>query len=354
MPVTSVWILAKSNITVSGGGSLDGITRGDGQQLLGRTITLNRGRFVETRINDNDASFDDNDTSQTLSGAQTINGVRYASGTVVEAEYTVILRDPATNLTYKVIAFNVNNSNPAFATTEGLAFIGPQQGWPPVGRALTVVSAGEGPGGGTATPYSSYVTPACFTPGTRLETPTGPRLVQDIAPGDLLRTLDHAVQPVLFVAQTRITAARLRRAPHLCPVLIARNAFGPGQPNRDMLVSPQHRFMQRGAACQLYFGSDEVLVAAKDCAAARPVAAASLPQGVTYLHIGFAAHQVLFSDGLESESFLIGPAVYAGASAAVQQELRAIFPELVSPAGGKWQTAVRPALRAWEARLLAA
>lgn len=64
MPVTSVWILNKSNITVSGGGSLDGVTRGDGLHLLGCTITLNRGAFIETRIDDNDANFDDNDGSQ--------------------------------------------------------------------------------------------------------------------------------------------------------------------------------------------------------------------------------------------------------------------------------------------------
>jgi hypothetical protein len=354
MPVTSVWILAKANITVSGGGSLDGVTRGDGAQLLGRTITLNRGRFVETRINDNDANFEDNDTNQTLSGAQTINGVRYASGTVVEAEFSVILRDPSTGQTWRVIAFNVNNSSPAFATTEGLAFIGPQQGWPPVGIPLTVVSAGEGPTGTPGTPYSTYVTPACFTPGTRLDTPQGPRLVQDIAAGDLVSTLDHGAQPVLYAARTTITAARLHREPHLRPVLIAKDAFGPGLPTRDMLVSPQHRFIRRGAACQLYFGTDEVLVAAKDLALAGPVPLASLPQGVTYLHIAFAAHQVVFSDGLESESFLIGPAVYAGAPAAVQRELQTLFPELAGHSNARWQSAARPALRAWEARLLAA
>lgn len=94
MPVSSVWILEESNITISGGAVLDGVTQGDGSHLVGRTLTLNSPSWVETFVNDDDANFADNDGNQTLSGAQVIDGVTYVNGTRVEAEYTLTLTDP--------------------------------------------------------------------------------------------------------------------------------------------------------------------------------------------------------------------------------------------------------------------
>ena len=118
-------MLEKSNVTVSDGGSLDGVTQGDGSHLVGKTITLNAPSWVETFVSDDDATFDDNDGSQTLSGAQTIDGATYASGTRVEAEYRLTLTDPSTGESWQVIGYNVVNSGTSYATIEGLAFVGP-------------------------------------------------------------------------------------------------------------------------------------------------------------------------------------------------------------------------------------
>lgn len=355
MPVSPVWILEKANITVSGAGSLDGITQGSGAHLLNRTITLNSNAWLQTAVNDNDANFDDNDSGQTLFGAQRINGVTYASGTVVEAEYSLILTNPATGQTWRVIGYNVNNSNPSYATIEGLAFVGPVSGWPPVGVALRVTSAAEGPGGGSApTAFASYVTPACFTPGTRIATPDGPRAIERLCPGDLVNTMGYGPQPLLFLASTHVPFDRLLREPHLCPVRIPKGAFGPARPDRDMILSPQHRMIVRGARCQLYFGTPEVLVAAKDLPQSQAVSMDDLAGGVIYLHLAFATHQIVLSDGVESESFLIGPEVFAGAPHAVQDELRALFPGIFRPSGPSWPTSAHPSLRRWEARLLSA
>ena len=126
----SVWILEESNISVTGGLSLDGITQGDGSHLDGEFITLNSNAWLETLIRDggSDTNFDDNDGNQRLDGAQTIDGTTYSDGTRVEAEYFIEVRDPDGN-TYEMVSFNVNNSSPSYATVEGLAFVGPPQGW---------------------------------------------------------------------------------------------------------------------------------------------------------------------------------------------------------------------------------
>jgi hypothetical protein len=356
MPVTSVWMLDKLNITVSGGGDLSGITQGAGTHLIGRTVTLNNNNWRETRIDDNDANFDDNDTTQRLSGAQVINGVSYANNTIVEAEYKLTLRNPATGQTWQVIGYNVNNSNPAFGTIEGLAFVGPPAGWPPVGIALTVVTAVEGPGaaGQPVTPYTTYVVPPCFTPRTIIDTPRGPRLVETLAIGDLVCTVDNGPQPIRYLMRTHLGAMHLHQHPTHCPVIIPRSAFGAGLPSQDLRVSPQHRFLIRSARADLLFSTPEVLVAAMDLAQAIRIPAASLPLGIDYLHLMFDDHQIVRANGVETESFLVGPVVLSGASQSVQAELLALFPALAHPDGPFWQTSSRRALLSWEARCLAA
>lgn len=104
--------------------SLDGITRGDGSHLMGQTITLKSSDWQQVAIKDGDTDFDDNDHNQRLDGPQTIDGTTYGRNTRVEAEYRLTVEDSDGN-TYEVLAFNVDNSSPAYGTVEGRAFVGP-------------------------------------------------------------------------------------------------------------------------------------------------------------------------------------------------------------------------------------
>lgn len=127
----SVWMLEQSKITVSGGKSLDGITQGDGSHLVGETLRLNSNDWLQSSLRDNasDTTFDDNDPSQRLDGAETIDGVSYNNGARIEAEYRLTVRDPDGN-THDVLGYNVNEpgQSPTYGTVEGLTFVG---GFPP-------------------------------------------------------------------------------------------------------------------------------------------------------------------------------------------------------------------------------
>ena len=355
MPTYSIWMQASNSITVSGGGSLSGITQGDGSHLVGRAITLNGRDVVETLIADDDARFDDNDTTQqTLDGAQTIGGTTFASGTRVEAEYTIILQDPATGLTYEAIGYNLNNSNPSYGTIEGLAFIGGRGGFPPPDTVLTVLSAREGPGatGQPATPAASYAFPACLTPGTAVAVPNGTKAAETLRAGDLVLTRDHGPQPLAWVGSAT-RAAPL--APTFCPVVILAGALGPGCPARDLVVSPQHRVLMRGWSCALHFGEDEVLVPAQALVGRHGIARARGPGPVTYLHLMFDRHEVICTEGAWTESFHVAAAANPGIDIAPAQrrELVRLFPCLARNEPPRVQTA-RRVLKTWEARLLAA
>ena len=350
MPTFSVWILEKSNITVSGGSSLDGITQGDGSHLVGKTITLDSPGWLQVQVTDDDSNFDDNDSGQRLVTGQTINGVTYSGTPVVEAEYRLTLQDPGGN-TYEVVGFNVNNSSPAYGTIEGLAFVGPPSGWPPVGTPLTVISASEGPGrsGQPPLPYDDLVTPPCFTPGTLIRTARGDRPVELLRPGDLVATRDASLQPLRLLARTEVTPARLAATPSLLPVRIEKDAFGPGKPTRTMEVSPQHRLLVEGVAVELYYGTPEALAPAVAFVNGTTITQPRCTTPVTYLHLVFDAHHILWSDGIESESFLIGDEMLAAGPPALLDEVHELFGDL--SALGK---PARPLLRRREARLLAA
>ncbi|MCZ7675779.1 MAG: Hint domain-containing protein [Roseovarius sp.] len=348
----SVWILEESNITVSGGVSLDGITQGDGSHLVGETITLNNNDWLEVAIRDrgSDTNFDDNDDDQRLAGSQTIDGVRYSNNTVVEAEYRIVLQDSDGN-TYEAIGFNVNNSSPAYATVEGLAFIGPPQGWPPVGEPLTVISAHEGPGdsGQPVIPVDDLVVP-CFTPGTLIDTPRGRVPVETLAVGDTVTTLGHGAQAIRWLGRVTLGAGQLAAAPRLRPIRLRAGALGPGRPDRDMLLSPQHRLMVGGWRAELHFGEAECLIAACHLVDRQNIAPAWDVQSVTYIHFLFDRHEIVFADGLATESFLPGPMTLDALSEQSRNELLELFPDL---AGNSAPRAARPLIKGWEARLLA-
>lgn len=347
----SIWMLEESNISVSGGKTLDGITQGDGSHLVGETISLNTRDWVQVDIRDNDTDFDDNDGNQRLDGGQTIDGTTYSDGTRIEAEYRITVQDGDGN-TYEVIAVNVNNSSPAYATNEGLAFVGPPQGWPPVGEPLTVIDASEGPGsmGQPDLPATDLVVP-CFTPGTRVDTPSGPVLVETLLPGDLVETLDHGALPVRWVGHVTLTRADLAADPSLRPILIRAGAFGPGRPARDMRLSPQHRLLLSDARVPLLFGEAEVLVAARDLIDDHRILRDHGAEGVTYIHFVFDRHEIVRADGITAESFRPGPQTLPALPDASRAELLRLFPELAGP-GRTGLAAARPLLKQWEAQLL--
>jgi hypothetical protein len=350
----SIWILEESNVAISGGQSLDGITQGDGSHLLGETITLTSNSWLQVDITDagSDSRFDDNDGNQRLDGTQTIDGTTYSSGTQIEAEYSFIVEDSQGN-TYEIIAVNIRNSSPAYATNEGITFVGPPQGWPPIGEALTVISASEGPGSSGQAPIDAgdLVIP-CFTKGTQIETHNGLLPVECLSVGDLVRTRDNGYQPVRWIGSVSLSRSQLAADPSLRPIRIRAGAFGPGQPSRTMLLSPQHRLLLSGSQITLLFAETEVLVAAKDLVDNEAVSAIMPPGGITYFHFMFERHEIVFADGLEAESFRPGPQTLASLSDDSRHELFNLFPELAEmPAAGL--CAARPLLKKWEAQLLA-
>ncbi len=327
MPDYSIYVLGEDDLTISGGGQLDGVTQGDGSHLEGLTLTLTSNAWNEVFITDDDDDFRDNDSSQRLNGAQTINGDLYDDDTIVEAEYGLTLTD-GTN-TWQVVGFNLRTTSPSYGTVEGLAFIGGPGGFPPVGVPLLISDAQEGPD----FEVTEYATPICYDRGTLIETPRGLCPIERLAVGDLVNTADDGPQPIRWVgARAAIGSGRF------APVEIPAGLLGATRPLR---VSQQHRIRVRDAMAELLFGSSEVFVTARQLAETGHVRLLNRSP-VCYYHFLLDHHAVVRANGVASESLHLGDCT---------QQHGSFFPELSRYAAYAGELA-RPALRRHEATLL--
>jgi hypothetical protein len=191
----------------------------------------------------------------------------------------------------------------------------------------------------------------CFTPGTLILTPTGVSRVEDLHEGDLIQTKDNGPQALRWMGRRRISGARLYAMPSLRPIRMRANALGMGEPDEDLLVSPQHRMLVSGQAARDLFNADEVLVAAKDLVNDRSIVVDRTQRSLEYIHLLFDAHQVIVANGLETESF--HPDVADLDDVAGDQKARLLqrFPGLSKPYD-TYGPAARRALNAAEAAIL--
>lgn len=191
----------------------------------------------------------------------------------------------------------------------------------------------------------------CFTPGTVIATPCGERRVEDLRVGDRIITRDNGLQEIRWIGQRDLSGQELVKSPHLKPVLIRAGSLGHGLPERDLLVSPQHRMLINSERASLYFEEREVLAAAKHLTGLTGVDTVETP-AVSYIHFMFDQHEVVLSNGSWTESFQPGEQVLDGMGDAQRDEIFHLFPELREKDGLESYQAARRSLRKHEAKLL--
>ncbi|SHL70691.1 Ca2+-binding protein, RTX toxin-related [Roseovarius marisflavi] len=203
--------------------------------------------------------------------------------------------------------------------------------------------------GGTFTINGSVVTFSeieniiCFTPGARILTQFGERAIENLQLGDLVVTRDHGLQAIRWIGQRTVPGIG-----DFAPVSVASSVMEGAR--EGLLVSPQHRILFTGYRAELLFGESEVLVAAKHLVNDRDVRVCPRDE-VTYIHIMFDRHEVIYAEGIATESFHAGDTALSAVTAAAREELFAIFPELRS-APGRHRDTARTCLKRHEAQLL--
>lgn len=168
----------------------------------------------------------------------------------------------------------------------------------------------------------------CFVAGTLILTPQGYRPVEELQVGDLVCTKDNGDKPLQWIGSRQLQAATLQANPKLRAIRIKAGALGDGVPSSDLLVSPQHRVLVRSKIAIRMFDSNEVLVAAKQLLCLDGIDIAEDLAEVHYYHFLFDQHEVVISNGAETESLFTGAQALKGVGKAALDEIFAIFPEL--------------------------
>ncbi|MEM9012059.1 MAG: Hint domain-containing protein [Pseudomonadota bacterium] len=342
------------------------ITLGGGTAMLAADFDSTADRVV-FNIDDEDEIFegdlfsneDGNDATQTGFVTDLDGNLIAGGGPVPQTIYSeerIVLTDPATGdvITLQVVEID---SNPSSTAGAGI-FVGFLTDAPLVPGVVydavveNTFPSGFGGGPGNEALYADFVDVPCFTPGSMVATPQGARAVETLEVGDLVITRDRGLRAIRWVGERRMTGARLQALPHVRPILIRKDAIGPGVPERDIRVSPQHRVLLEGAACRLQFGVDEILVPAKALVNDDTVRVDEAGREVTYLHFLFDRHEVLWADAMLTESLHPGHMALDAFGGAARAELFALFPDLAERPENYGPTA-RPTVRMAEARMLA-
>ncbi len=154
----------------------------------------------------------------------------------------------------------------------------------------------------------------CFTSGTAIRTPRGDILIDDLRVGDLVNTMDNGPQPIRWIGMRHIGSNDLTANETLRPVLIPRGFLGA---ERDLFVSRQHALLQR----------PDHLVRAIHLTGSNGVRIAHGKRAVTYIHLMFDAHQIIFAENTAAESFYPGPTALEMFESATRQEFLQEFPQ---------------------------
>lgn len=202
----------------------------------------------------------------------------------------------------------------------------------PDGTVITYLSVAEG-----------NISVACFAAGTSIRTPTGPVAVEDLEVGQLVDTMDVGPQPVRWIGKQSVPGEG-----RFAPVRFDTGAIGNDAP---LLVSAQHRMLIADWRSELMTGEPEVLCAAIHLCDGDAIQQVQVER-VTYYHIMFDSHQIVFANGAPAESFFVGD-YQSQADAATYEELITLFPELKDRAHPARKPA-RMFLKKYEARVISA
>jgi len=136
---------------------------------------------------------------------------------------------------------------------------------------------------------------ACYCAGARIRTPGGDVAIEHLRPGDLVLTArgrKAGPQPVAWIGHRTVDCTNHPRPEDVLPVRVQAHAFGPGRPERDLWLSPDHAVFTGGVLIPIRYLVNGASVAQQRV------------DRVTYFHLELPRHDVVLAEGLPAESFL--------------------------------------------------
>lgn len=141
----------------------------------------------------------------------------------------------------------------------------------------------------------------CFVQGTLIMTSKGEMPIEMLMVGDLVATKDNGPQAIRWIGVRHLTQSKLAQT-RQHPIEFKPGSMGPGKPARTLRVSPQHRLLIEG----------DVLAPARGLINWPKVRVMEGCRSVRYFHILLSSHEIIYAEGVLTESLLPGPTYLSG------------------------------------------
>ncbi|WP_371170801.1 Hint domain-containing protein [Aliiroseovarius sp. 2305UL8-7] len=189
----------------------------------------------------------------------------------------------------------------------------------------------------------------CFARGTEILTDAGPRRIEEIRVGDMLVTRDNGLQPLRWIAASKVASDRRRGNSQLEPIALKADSLAPGVPTKTLQLSPQHRLLLEGPELDLLLDQTAAFASAKSLVNGDSIyECGDEIADLEYWHIALDQHDVVYANGCPAETLHMGDMSLGTITDAQATELEAIFPGITSTP----QPLAHPELRAYEGQLM--
>lgn len=139
--------------------------------------------------------------------------------------------------------------------------------------------------------------------GGLLATDRGVVAIEDILPGDQVKTISNGFQTVLWRGSMSIVPnSPIHSERHSKLVRVAADALGIGRPMPDLLLGPYARLYHRSPALQRVTGHDAAFVPVQDFVDGINVVEIEPQTAVEVFQIGFSGHERFAVNGVEIDS----------------------------------------------------
>jgi Hint domain len=134
----------------------------------------------------------------------------------------------------------------------------------------------------------------CFLKGTKISTPSGERLVQELRIGDEVQTLAGR-ETIKWIGYNKFTKEEGRAwQDSVMPIRVARFAIDDHTPNCDLYLSPYHCIFFNEALIPVMYLINEASIAQ---------GTPSDMSAIEYYHIELDTHEVIYAEGALVESY---------------------------------------------------
>jgi hypothetical protein len=133
----------------------------------------------------------------------------------------------------------------------------------------------------------------CFRRGTRILGERGEVAVESLKIGDRVATLSGVMRPIRWIGRRSYSGELATGDSRLLPIRIRAGALDEASPKRDLWVSPEHAMYVDG-----------MLIPAAALVNGESIIQEDAVDELTYIHLEFDGHTVIFAEGAPSESFV--------------------------------------------------